>query len=92
MERLLRLAPEVTLVFVDDFIGRGGTIVGVSRLLAQLGLAALRYVAVVGADGDLYTETLAREKIEVTLLPHPFPLILPTFQRLRVDLPWAITA
>lgn len=92
MERLLRLGPEVTLVFVDDFIGQGGTLVGVSRLLAQLGLAPLRYVAVVGADGKLYTETLAREKLDVLLLPRPFPLILPTFQRLSIDQPWTIIA
>lgn len=90
VERLLQLRKEVTPVFVDDFIGQGGTIVGVSQLLAQLGLAPLQLVAVIGADGNLYIETLSRERIGVRLLPQPFPLILPTFQRLGMDQPWII--
>jgi hypothetical protein len=90
VERLLQLKEEVTLVFVDDFIGQGGTIVGVSQLLAQLEITPLQFVAVVGTDGKLYVETLTREKIGVTLLPQPFPLILPTFRRVEVDQPWTV--
>jgi hypothetical protein len=92
VEQLVQLAPDITLVFVDDFVGQAGTIVGVSRLLAQLSIAPLRYVAVIGTDGNLYIETLTRQQVEVRLLPQPFPLTLPTFRRLREDQPWAIVA
>ncbi len=77
-------------IFVDDFVGRGGTMVAVQRIFEQLKLAPPQFAAVVGSDGDLYQETFQQEKVEIKLLPQPFPLQLPTFQRSRRQLPWQV--
>jgi len=91
LELLLdRLAQGVTPVFVDDFIGRGGTVVGLQQLFDQLHLAAPRQIVAIGTDGDLYRETFATAQIEVELLPSPFLLKLPTFLRSGADAPWQI--
>lgn len=84
-------------VIVDDFIGRGGTIWAISQVFQQLRQPPPRVVAVVGADGDLYEQTFAREGIDVTLLPQPFPLKLPTFIREKREDgvpagPWRVNA
>lgn len=78
-------------VLVDDFLGSGGTIAGVHHLFEQLNrqlaasgltrMAPPRLVAVVGSDGNLYEQSLARAQINVTLVPQLFPLRLPTFTR-----------
>lgn len=82
LELLSRVENEkATLVYVDDFIGRGGTVVAVHHLFQQLKLQPPRLVAVVGADGRLYEETFAKENIDIQLLPSEFPLKLPTFAR-----------
>jgi len=77
-------------VFVDDFIGQGGTIVAVHQLFQQLGIEPLHLVAVVGSDGNLYKQTFAQEGIDIVLLPRPFPLKLPTFTRQNEFEPWRI--
>jgi hypothetical protein len=87
-------------VLVDDFLGSGGTIVGVHNLFEQLnrqlaasGLIELtppRLVAVVGSDGNLYEQALAQAQIDVTPLPQPFPLRLPTFTRQNAHAAWEI--
>lgn len=92
VELLLRVVPDATIVFVDDFIGQGGTVVAVSRLLGQLGVVSPQHVAAIGCDGNLYIDALTQAGIEVTLLPHPFPLVLPTFRRLTPDQPWMIVS
>lgn len=75
---------------VDDFIGEGGTAIAVYRLFQQLGLEPPDLVAVVGSDGGLYKQTLTREGINITLLPQPLPLRLPTFHRQNELEPWQI--
>lgn len=75
---------------VDDFIGRGGTIVAISRLGQQLGLEPPNLLAVVGSDGNLYEQTFKQEGIDIKLLPRPFPLILPTFERESPEAHWKV--
>lgn len=102
-EQTLRLSPKdaeylietisqgVEPVFVDDFIGKGGTLVATHQLFKQLGLKPPRFTAVVGSDGGLYQETFVQEAIDdLTLLPQPFPLGLPTFVRENEFEPWRI--
>jgi hypothetical protein len=92
-EQTLRLSPRDTEyllaavaeraepVIVDDFIGTGGTIVATCRIFEQLHLDPPVVAAVFGSDGDLYRDTFSENRIQVTPLPQPFPLRLPTFVR-----------
>jgi adenine/guanine phosphoribosyltransferase-like PRPP-binding protein len=87
-------------VLVDDFLGGGGTVVGVHRLFERLNrqldasglkrLTAPRLVAVVGSDGNLFEQAFAEAQIEVTPLPQPFPLRLPTFTRENPHTSWKV--
>jgi len=87
-------------VLVDDFLGSGGTVVGVHRLFERLNrqleasglgkLTAPRLAAVVGSDGELYKKAFADAQIDVTPLPNPFPLRLPTFTRQNPHAPWVV--
>jgi len=99
--QILRLSPDDTqllckevvkgtqFIYVDDFIGSGGTIVGLHRLFAQLSLKPPRLVAVIGSDGNLYEQAFLKEGLNIQLLPQPFPLRLPTFKR-KVGKTWQI--
>lgn len=87
---LLRREKDVLPVYIDDFLGSGGTIVGVNRLLTQLDLKFPETVVVAGCDGNLYEQTLAREKILISLLPQPLLLRLPTFKRNKGEKKWQI--
>jgi hypothetical protein len=69
------------VIIVDDFIGKGGTVVAIYELFQKLGLTPPEAVAVVGSDGDFYTKTFMEKGIGITVLPHIFPLQLPTFVR-----------
>ncbi|MCG2686439.1 hypothetical protein L6258_03700 [Candidatus Parcubacteria bacterium] len=75
-------------VFVDDFIGTGGTIVAVCEIFEKLDLNPPSLVAVIGSDGNFYEDILAG--LDITLLPQPFPLRLPTFVRNNPNEPWRI--
>ncbi|NLE45129.1 MAG: hypothetical protein GX620_10440 [Chloroflexi bacterium] len=87
-------------ILVDDFLGAGGTAVGVYRLFESLnhqidyagggGLRPPRVVAVIGSDSGLYTQSFAREGIDYVVLPRQLPLRLPTFTRETADHPWKI--
>jgi len=68
-------------VFVDDFIGQGGTINAVSRLFKNLNLPTPNYAAVIGSDGNLYKKTFQKNKIKVIVIPNPLLLKLPTFKK-----------
>ncbi len=90
VELLFRLPKEAAVVFVDDFIGHGGTLAAITHLFVQLNHTPPTTMAVIGTDGDLYLKTLAEENINVNLL-RPFPLILPTFRRASTNRPWKVS-
>lgn len=79
-----------TPVLVDDFIGNGGTIIGVCKIFEQLGLKPPNIAGVIGSDGNLYKETFTKEGINIKLLPQPFPLRLPTFIKQGQNSSWQI--
>lgn len=90
-ESLLRKAigQKVEPVFVDDFVGMAGTVTAVRRLFdEEMNLNPPKIAAVIGSDGDLYKKAL--DKIDITLIPQPFPLRLPTFKRSVPNGPWQI--
>ena len=68
-------------VMVDDFLGRGGTVIAVSRYFEKLGLKPPSIVAVIGSDGTLYEKSFRNAGTTINSLPQPFPLRLPTFSR-----------
>lgn len=77
-------------VIVDDFIGKGGTIIAICHLFKQLRLEPPELLAVIGSDGNLYEQTFVQEDVDIKLLPQPFPLKLPTFLRKNSKTPWKI--
>lgn len=90
-ELLLRAKEQnLHVVIVDDFIGKGGTVVAIYELFHKLGLKPPESVAVVGSDGNLYTKTFMEKGIGITVLPHPFPLQLPTFTRMNPQDAWRV--
>lgn len=91
-ELLLTESPGSRLVLVDDFIGAGGTVVAVRELVSQLGCPPPDLMAVAGSDGDLYRASLADVGQQVSLLPQPLPLRLPTFRRAGIDAPWQVAS
>ena len=84
------MARKTVPVYVDDFIGSGGTIVGVHRLFAKLGLKSPEIAVVNGSDGLLYEQTFIKENLKIQLLPQPLPLRLPTFRRKIGEQTWRI--
>ena len=89
---LLSKATEVgaETIIVDDFLGKGGTIVGINHLFENIGLCAPKIVAAIGSDGELYKETFYQEGYDITVLPKPLLLRLPTFLRSTPESPWRI--
>jgi len=81
-------AKGVEPVFVDDFIGRGGTIRAVCELFKKMNIEPPKLAAVIGSDGNLYEENLA--DLDITLIPQPFPLRLPTFAQEGEAKEWKI--
>lgn len=77
-------------IAIDDFIGKGGTIVAVCQLFRQLGLKPPPLLAVVGSDSNLYEKTFREEGMDISLLPQPLPLRLPTFIRESLKTPWQV--
>lgn len=78
-ERLLNKSANYQPIFVDDFIGKGGTIVGIHQLFNKLDFDAPQLAAVVGSDSNLFQRTFEKEQIEIKLIPDPLTLKLPTF-------------
>ncbi len=78
------------LVFVDDFIGKGGTVVGVHKLFKKLGFSPPRLASVIGSDGNLFKKTFKNNQIKIKLIPRPLLLKLPTFTRSSQNKNWQI--
>ncbi len=78
------------LVFVDDFIGKGGTIIAVHQLFKKLNLPPLKIASVIGSDSNLYQQNFQNEQIDIKLIPDPLPLKLPTFVRSNTNESWEI--
>ncbi len=89
-KRLLKSLTDFELIFVDDFIGKGGTIVAVYQLFENLGSPAPKLAAVIGSDSNLYQQTFADKQIKVKLIPDPLLLKLPTFVRTGKSESWEI--
>lgn len=85
-ERLLRELNfnSYELIFVDDFIGKGGTITAVHKLFKKLNFPPSQLTAVIGSDSNLYQQTFTNKKMEIKLIPDPLPLKLPTFIKSNV--------
>lgn len=91
-ERLLNKLDfeNIELVFVDDFIGQGGTIAAVNRLFTKLNLPAPRLAVVIGSDGNLFQQTFKEKNLEIKIIPAPFPLKLPIFTRPNKNSSWTV--
>jgi hypothetical protein len=81
IELLASAKRNAQVVFIDDFIGSGGTLIAVKKLFSKLNLSPPKKAAVIGSDGDLYKKSFIQGDFKITLLPQPFPLKLPTFTR-----------
>jgi adenine/guanine phosphoribosyltransferase-like PRPP-binding protein len=87
-ERLLNNLNNYQLVFVDDFIGKGGTIAAVHQMFDKLNFEAPKLGAVIGSDSNLYQQTFENKQIDIQLIPDPLLLRLPTF--IRCNESWQI--
>lgn len=75
-------------IFVDDFIGKGGTIIAVCKLFKKAKLPTPKTSAVIGSDGNLYKNSFKNENLNMEIIPKPFLLKLPTFVKTGKNSPW----